>query len=159
MLFFCSSSCHSRGFRLTFEAEVPKQLSVCNALYKMSVARDGGVSCLHAGGYPRLKNTGAVTGLVWMFSSNPTSVSSFTGVGKLFQLAKAAGCASRHNPTEGGIWVRVSYRLLWKTVCNRVVGPGAENFLLRGTVMNPKQTCCCGSLAHERAWHSPVSFP
>lgn len=146
---FCSSNYRSQGFRFAFKAYILEWLIVYNTLYKMSLANDGRVSCLHAGSYHRLKNTGVVIGLMWIFSWSPTSVSSSAAVGELFQQAKAAGCARSRwmgilGACEWQAWQSCNHTWCWKP-------------FLRGIVVNPKG-CCCSFLACVHAWHRPVSF-
>lgn len=146
MLFFRSSNCCSQGVRSACEVYILKQLIVCNALHMMPFANDGRGSCLWADRYYRLNNMGVVTWLMWIFSCNLTSVSYFTEVGELFQLAKSSGCANRQNPGEWEFEGCVNYKFRCVLLC---INTQCQKPLLRGVVyVNCEGRCCCSSCSN-----------
>lgn len=93
-----------------------------------------------------LKNTGVVTvGIHWSRLTVPTGQDWW-----LYKQTKShwmgnLGACELHASLENSV-----------QLCNQ---PWCWNPFLSGIVVNPKKKCCCSSLIHVHAWHSPVSFP
>lgn len=123
----------------------------------MPFANDGRGSCLWADRYYRLNNMGVVTWLMWIFSCNLTSVSYFTEVGELFQLAKSSGCANRQNPGEWEFEGCVNYKFRCVLLC---INTQCQKPLLRGVVyVNCEGRCCCSSCSNPWLAQFSLTYP